>query len=233
MSLSDQEKIVVITGIDTGVGKTVATGLLARWFKENGSRVITMKMVQTGCNDLSEDIVEHRKLSGMDLLDEDAEGLTCPYVFPVPCSPHLAARLHGSFINPDVIKSSADQLAEKYERVLLEGVGGLFVPLNDDTLLIDLIANNRWQLLLVTGPKLGSINHTLAALEAIENRNIPLLGLIYNLEGSRQADPRIVQDSRIVFAEKLQKMGGTARICDIPEVTCTTSYCVDFSTLFN
>ena len=74
-------------------GKTVATGLMARWFKDNAITAITMKMAQTGCSDMSDDILEHRKLAGQELVEEDAMGITCPYVFPVPCSPHLAARL--------------------------------------------------------------------------------------------------------------------------------------------
>ena len=70
MDSASRGKIIAVTGIDTGIGKTVATGLLARWLGESGFRVITMKMVQTGCSGLSEDIIEHRKLSGSSLLDD-------------------------------------------------------------------------------------------------------------------------------------------------------------------
>ena len=225
--------IIMISGIDTGIGKTVVTGLLARWLKDAGRRVITMKMVQTGCANLSEDIVEHRTLAGLPLQEEDAVGLTCPYVFPVPCSPHLAARLDGRRIEPRAIVEHTRQLAEHYEYVLAEGAGGLFVPLNEEALLIDLPAEQQWPVVLVTSPRLGSINHTLAALEAIEHRNIRLQGLIYNLADAPNTDPRIVDDSRRLFARRLRDMGYAERLCDVPTVSCTPSYCVDFSPLFD
>lgn len=231
--MAEHPHLIVVTGIDTNIGKTVATGLLARWFKDNGSRTITMKMAQTGCSDISEDIVEHRKLAGQELAEEDAMGITCPYVFPVPCSPHLAARLEGRTIDTEVISGAAEQLVKEYDIVLMEGVGGLFVPLNEQTVLIDLCSEKNWPVILVTGPRLGSINHTLAALEALDRRNISLIGLIYNLDGSRGTDPRIVDDSRRLFSERLTDFGCEGKLCDLPEVSCTESYCVDFSILFN
>ncbi len=231
--MAGKGRVIVISGIDTGIGKTVATGLIARFFKDNGIEVITMKMAQTGCSGLSEDIIEHRKLAGQQMFEEDAMGITCPYVFPVPCSPHLAARLDGRTIDTEVIAGAAEQLAGKYEYVLLEGVGGLFVPLNETSMVIDLCTEKNWPVILVTGPRLGSINHTLAALEALDRRNIGLVGLIYNLDGSRSTDPRIVADSRLLFEEKIADLGSEKKICDIPDVSCTESYCVDFSILFN
>jgi len=230
--VAEYPKVIVVSGIDTGIGKTVVTGLLARWFKDSGIRAITMKMAQTGCSTMSEDIMEHRKLAGQEMVEEDAMGVTCPYVFGVPCSPHLAARLDGRLIDTEVIARAAEQLANDYSHVLMEGVGGLFVPLNDTTMVIDLIAEKNWPVLMVTGPRLGSINHTLAALEALDQRNIALLGLIYNLDGSRTTDPRIVDDSRRLFAERMADIGCEGKICDVPDVSCTESYCVDFSILF-
>lgn len=230
--MAEYPKVIVVSGIDTGIGKTVVTGLLARWFKDNGIRAITMKMAQTGCSTMSEDIMEHRKLAGQEMVEEDAMGVTCPYVLGVPCSPHLAARLDGRLIDTEVIAKAAEQLANDYSHVLMEGVGGLFVPLNDSTMVIDLIAEKNWPVLMVTSPRLGSINHTLAALEALDHRNISLLGLIYNLDGSRTTDPRIVDDSRRLFAERMADIGCEGKICDVPDVSCTESYCVDFSILF-
>jgi dethiobiotin synthetase len=87
--------------------------------------------------------------------------------------------------------------------------------------------------LMVSSPRLGSINHTLAALEALDRRNISLVGLVYNLDGSRTTDPRIVDDSRRLFSERLSDIGFKGKICDVPDVSCTESYCVDFSVLFN
>lgn len=233
MRVAEIPKVIVVSGIDTGIGKTVVTGLLARWFKDNSIKAITMKMAQTGCTGISEDIIEHRKLAGQELVEEDAMGITCPYVFPVPCSPHLAARLEGRMVDTEVITNAAQELVKEYGTVLVEGVGGLFVPLNEDTMVIDLCAEKNWPVILVSGPRLGSINHTLAALEALDQRNISLVGLIYNLDGSKSTDPRIVDDSRRLFAERLVNSGAAGKICDLPDVSCTESYCVDFSVIFN
>ncbi|MCI5132575.1 MAG: dethiobiotin synthase, partial [Candidatus Electrothrix sp. EH2] len=77
-------KPLVICGIDTGVGKSVVTGLLARYLMEQGRAVITQKPVQTGCRDKPEDILVHRKFMGTDQLAPDEQGLTCSYCFPLP-----------------------------------------------------------------------------------------------------------------------------------------------------
>ena len=225
--------ITVISGIDTGVGKTVATGLLARWFRDNSLPVITMKMVQTGCSGISNDIIEHRTLSGMEMVEEDALGVTCPYVLKVASSPHLAARLDGITINPEVLIKSVDELTSKYDHVLLEGAGGLMVPLTEEVTIIDFLQDKGWPIVLVTSARSGSINHTLSCLEIIENRRITLQGIIYNLMGSDTIDGRIVEDSRAIFIRKLEEFNLSGRICDIPNVACTSSYCVDFSPLYN
>lgn len=231
--MAPRSKIIAVSGIDSGIGKTMVTGLLARWLHENGRRVITMKMVQTGCSGMSEDLIHHRKLAGLEMFEEDAMGLTCPYVFSVPGPPHLASRLDGRVINTEVIVEAADQLARNYDFVLVEGVGGLFVPLNETSMSIDVWAAANWPAILVTGPRPGSINHTLGSLEALDRRKIPLTGMIYNLDGSRNIDPRIVDDTRRLFADKLAYSGCEPKICDLPDVSCTESYCVDFSILFD
>ncbi|CAG0907551.1 unnamed protein product [Cyprideis torosa] len=90
-----------------------------------------------GCQNLSEDIIRHRKLMGIGLTEDDLKGTTCPYVFAKPCSPHLAASLEGKTIDPDIIIEATDILRKKYDFVVLEGVGGLMVPLRDDLFLVD------------------------------------------------------------------------------------------------
>lgn len=229
---TEQDKIIVVSGTDSGVGKSVVSGLLARWLHESGRTAITMKMVQTGCTGISSDIVEHRKLSNVSLQEEDAMGLTCPYLFSQPFYPLLASRLDRRYIDPEIIADSAYQLAESYDHVIVEGTGGLFVPLTDETSIIDLIDAHGWSTLLVTTPVTGTINHTCGSLEALENRNIPIQGLIYNLKTVAEIDHRVIDDTRNVLNRYLDKMGLAGRMCDIPQVACTESYCVDFSSIF-
>ncbi|MBN2743636.1 MAG: dethiobiotin synthase [Marinilabiliaceae bacterium] len=118
-----------ITAIDTDAGKSIATGVYARQLMQQGHRVITMKVAQTGCTGMSDDIVTHRRLMGIDLLPEDVRGDTCPYLFPFPASPHLSAALAGQVIDPAHIEACVARLSGDYDRVVVEGVGGLMVPL--------------------------------------------------------------------------------------------------------
>ncbi|WP_159990697.1 dethiobiotin synthase [Pelistega ratti] len=173
-------KVIFISGIDTNVGKTVATGVYAKQLMDKGFSVVTQKMVQTGCQGLSEDIMVHRQIQGIPLMQEDKEGLTCPYVFPYPCSPHLAAKLVNENIQENVIESATQQLVQRYDIVLLEGAGGLMVPYQENRTTLDYLIQSRYPLWLVTSGKLGSINHTLLSLEICRLNHIHVEKLIYN-----------------------------------------------------
>lgn len=176
-----KENVYFVSGIDTNIGKSYATGYLAREWNKNGIRTITQKFIQTGNTELSEDIELHRKLMGTGLLPEDKEGLTMPEIFTYPCSPHLAAEIDKRPIDFNKIERATEALSEKYDAVLLEGAGGLMVPLTRDLLTIDYIAQKNYPLIFVTSGRLGSINHTLLSLEAIRKRGIRLHTLMYNL----------------------------------------------------
>ncbi|WP_032093037.1 dethiobiotin synthase [Necropsobacter rosorum] len=173
--------VFFISGIDTDIGKTVATGWYAQKLMRQGFSVITQKMVQTGCRGIAQDLLTHRRMQGIAPTEEDKQGITCPYVFDYPCSPHLAAAREMRRIEPEIIAKSTALLAQKYDYVLLEGAGGLCVPYNDSETTLDYIAARGYPLILVTSGKLGSINHTLLSLLACRARNITLHALVYNL----------------------------------------------------
>ena len=97
-------RVFFISGIDTGVGKTVATGLMSRFLRERGVDHCTVKMVQTGCDGFSEDLDAHRAIAGMPRLPEDEEGLTAPQIFKFPASAALAARLEGRAVDLGAIE---------------------------------------------------------------------------------------------------------------------------------
>ena len=194
-----QGKILFVGGIDTGIGKTVATGWLAAKLMQQGFSVITQKIVQTGCTGISDDILVHRRLQNLPLLPEDTDGTTCPYLFGYPCSPHLAARMVGARIDPAVINRATAKLAERYDYVLLEGAGGLAVPLDDTLTTLDFIRAQAYPAVLVTSGRLGSINHTLLSLAACRQQGIAVEMLIYNR--FPPADPLIERET----AEYLQR----------------------------
>ena len=174
-------KVFFITGIDTDCGKTYITGLLAKHLQEQGVSIITQKLTQTGCEIVSDDIREHRKIMGIELLAEDIAGITCPYVFPFAASPHLSAQMGNTEINPEVLHNATKKLSEKFDIVFVEGVGGLCVPLTKSYLLLDYFKQEKHPLILVSSSKLGSINHTILSLEMCKQNNIPLHAIIYNI----------------------------------------------------
>lgn len=171
---------IFISGIDTDAGKTYATSFYACKLKDEGLSVITQKFIQTGCVDVSEDIVKHRELMGIPMQDMDVLGLTAPIIFSYPASAQLAARLDGKEIDLSLVEDATAQLLERYDIVLIEGAGGLMVPITDTYTTIDYVAEHKLPMVLVTNGRLGSINHTLLSLEAISRRNIELKAVIYN-----------------------------------------------------
>lgn len=179
-------KVLFISGIDTNIGKTYATAALANALIKAGRTTITQKMIQTGCKGISEDIQKHRTLMRMPLLDIDMDGTTCPINLTYPSSPHLAAEIDGTTINLDIVTEATKKLTQLYNIVLLEGAGGLMVPIKTDDsplgsfLTIDYIKQNRYPVVLVTSGRLGSINHTLLSIEACRHRKIKIAMIIYN-----------------------------------------------------
>ncbi|MDO5016758.1 MAG: dethiobiotin synthase [Porphyromonas sp.] len=183
-----------VSGIDTDAGKTIATGWVSRQLLSQGVNVITQKLVQTGCKEMSDDILVHRKIEGRALLPEDQNHTTHPILFDKPASPHIAAELQGKTIDISLATAATRQLMQKYDQVLVEGAGGLMVPITRQLLTIDYITEQRLPVILVTTAQLGSINHTLLSLEALANRKIEIPLVIYN-QGLTY-DPIVTEDSR-------------------------------------
>ncbi|MDE5745206.1 MAG: dethiobiotin synthase [Paramuribaculum sp.] len=173
--------IIFISGTDTDAGKSYATGWLASRIADEGKTVATMKFVQTGNKGFSEDIAVHRSIMGISSLPEDLSGLTAPEIYTYPASPSLAAKIDRRPIDLRKIEAAMRTLAANYDVLLVEGAGGLMVPLDyEGTLTIDFPLANNLPVALVTNGKLGSINHTILALEALKTRGMNLHSLLYN-----------------------------------------------------
>jgi len=207
--------VYFISGIDTGIGKTYTTGYLAKLWNAQGKKTITQKLVQTGNTDISEDIEQHRKMMQMGWFPEDESKLTMPEIFTYPASPHLATKIDGREIDFQKIADATRQLTEKYEVVLLEGAGGLMVPLTTELLTIDYIAEQKFPVILVSSGRLGSINHTLLSLEALKSRGLELFALAYNLNDESQ-DALISQDTAEFLKNYLARHFPDAQWIDIP-----------------
>ncbi len=207
-------KVLFISGIDTDAGKTYATAFIALNLRKEGLTVATQKFIQTGCRDTSEDIEAHRRLTGDTPLPEDLDGTTAPIIFTYPCSAQLAARIDGRDIDLSLIDRSTGQLAQRYDRVLVEGAGGLLVPVTDDFMAIDYIATRSLPVALVTNARLGSINHTLLSLEALAVRQIELPLVVFN--HYYDTDAVIAADTRDFLGRYLEKNFPDTEIVDMP-----------------
>ena len=209
-------RILFVTGIDTNIGKTYATAFLFEKLSGSGQRVITQKLVQTGCVGTSEDIEAHRRLTGHAFMEEDRLGLTCPYIFSYPASPHFAADIDGKSVDCKIIDHATETLLSRgYDRILLEGAGGLMVPITKDYLTVDFVADRNYPVALVTSGRLGSINHTLLNLELCRHRGIAVESIVYNLYPAE--DDRIIANTLDYLRFYLQKYHPDTQLMVMPE----------------
>ncbi|MCL1980007.1 MAG: dethiobiotin synthase [Proteobacteria bacterium] len=214
--MTTPHRTIAVGGIDTDVGKSYVTGLLARHLVQQGHSVTTFKPIQTGCREMSEDIVLHRRLMEQSLTEFDRNGTTCPYLFPFPASPRLAARMVGATIDISVLDQAVATLQGHFDWLLVEGAGGLMVPINEQWRLLDYYAARGFPLVLVTTPRLGSINHTRLSLEAIKARSIRLLGTVYNLFGDHPRE--IVQDTFLEIRQALVDYSLAQTVVIVPDI---------------
>ena len=211
-------RVYFISGIDTGIGKTVVAGRMCRALQEAGRDWISVKMVQTGCDGFSEDLDAHRALAGVGRFPEDEEGLTAPQIFKFPASPLLAAALEGRTVDLKRIAASVEACAKRHEIVIVEGAGGLLVPLTEETLTADFVAEKGWPLILVASGRLGAINHILLSMEAAKARGIPFAGIVMN--DYPQADPLLFEDARKAVARALKRMGIACPVMTSRDALC-------------
>ena len=210
------DKIYFVSGIDTDAGKTVATGWLARELMRIGRRVATLKLVQTGAKGVSPDIALHRRIMQC-ALPEDDDGTTAPEIYTYPASPHLAAEIDKRPINFAHIDEAVQTLAKAYDVLLIEGAGGLMVPLTRHLSTIDYVKVAGWPVLFVGSGKLGAINHAVLSLEALERRRMPLAAFVWNrwFDG---ADPLIAADGRDYLKTYVSKHAPQALWFDCPVI---------------
>jgi dethiobiotin synthetase len=176
------EKGVFVTGIDTGVGKTVIAGAIAAAVKAHGLDVGVMKPVATGAREIegklvSEDAVYLKKI--IDSTDDD--NLVNPIRLKPALAPTMAASKTGVSIDLDKIWKAYEVLADKHDFVVVEGIGGLMVPIDDNTLVADMVLKMDLALVIVSKHYLGAINHTLLTLEYARSRNLRIKGIIFNM----------------------------------------------------
>jgi dethiobiotin synthetase len=187
---------LVVAGIGTDVGKTVVSAVLCRTLQAD-----YWKPVASGTEDGP---VDHQVMSSL-LAGTDSKIHPCAYVFRKSLSPHIAAKLDGDEISLERI-----QVPQTDRPIIIELAGGLAVPLNDSSTNLDLLTVWSFPVVVVSRHYLGSINHTLLTLEALQNRDIPVAGIIFNGE-------ELPDTERII--ERLGKVPVWGRIPMLSRVT--------------
>jgi len=173
-----------ITGTDTGIGKTALGALLLAELRRRGINAAPMKPAQTGCElrgSSSErsvpDLDYSLSMTGLAVSEEDY-ALMAPYCFEPACSPHLAAEMAGTGIELETLSSTGRELAAEYDRIIVEGSGGILVPINRRETMLDLMKALGLPVLLASRPGLGTINHTLLSIRTLRNAGLEIAGII-------------------------------------------------------
>jgi len=178
---------VFVTGTDTGVGKTLVTATVVSALKAQSVNAGVMKPITTGSAD-------GHALSDPDWLisvteTADAPDLVAPYRLRLAAAPLVAATRANVAIDPSRITQAFRALSARHDCVLVEGIGGVLVPVTADLFVVDLIKRLGLPVLLVARAGLGSINHTLLTLDCLRTRGVPILGLVFNHPARPPAAP--------------------------------------------
>lgn len=185
------KKTYFVTGIGTEIGKTISSAVLVE--KLNADY---WKPIQAGDLDNSDSIkVQNLISNSISIFHQESYRLTQPF------SPHYAAELDG--IEIDLKKIT---IPETENNLIIEGAGGLMVPINQKDLMIDLIQKLGIEVILISKNYLGSINHTLLSIEALKNRNIPITGIIFNGIKTEASESIILERTQLQFLGRIPEM---------------------------
>lgn len=204
-----------VTATDTGVGKTVISGAIADWFRRRGNRVAVCKPAATGC--------EHRREG---LVSEDAEflahhadarhplDLICPQRYAEPLAPSVAARRAGRPLEWDAIDRSLRLMQQDSDVLVVEGVGGVLVPMDDKHTVLDMAGWIGLPTVVVARPALGTINHTLLTVRTLRSAGIKVLGVVINRYPAEM--PGIAEETS---PREIERFAKVPVLCVVPDVS--------------
>lgn len=207
---------IFVAGTDTHVGKTHVCGLFLDFSRKNGSDAGYQKWAATGPEFPPADLEACLRMARLPSVPELVSSQVV-YHFALPASPHLAAEQEGAVIDPAVIRARYKEMLACHELLIVEGVGGLMVPLNRELLLVDLLRELKIPTLVVAKSGLGTINHTLLTLAALRHRDIPVLGVVFS-DAVLDEDALLVEDNMRTIAEMGQvRVFGRLLRCPDPD----------------
>ncbi|MDQ0877444.1 dethiobiotin synthetase [Paenibacillus sp. V4I3] len=201
-----------VTGTDTCVGKTMVTAALTAAFRAEGLNAGVWKPVQSGAL-LGSGVTDAECLLKRSGIDECPEAVA-PFTFEASLTPFLAAKHAGVTLTIKELIAAGEPLINRYEALLIEGAGGVAVPLTEDSLVIDLISELHTPALVVSHSGLGTINHTLLTVSLLRQRDIPIVGVIMN-DGALEShdDPSVSTN-----ADLIERYGGVKVLGRFPRL---------------
>jgi len=185
---------IFITGTDTGIGKTIVSCALMHELAQQGYKVAGMKPIASGAsfhngqlqNEDALALIQHANTSA------DYERVN-PYCFEPAIAPHIAAKQARVDINMSIIQQAFTELGKQADWVVVEGVGGWMVPINEQQVVADIAFELALPVILVVGLRLGCINHTLLTMESMQSKGVNIMGWIAN-----QLDPDLTATEQII-----------------------------------
>lgn len=191
---------IFITGTDTGVGKTVVAAGLALALRERGLKVGVMKPVATGCLGDGKRLISSDAVFLLEAAENEYPALTNPFRFKNPLAPNVASVVEKKEIPIEKILKAYRELRCHYDYVIVEGIGGLLVPITKDYFVANLIHEFNLPVLIVARGGLGTINHTLLTVDAATIRGFEVRGVIFNrmpkvnLSMAEITNPKVIHD---------------------------------------
>jgi dethiobiotin synthetase len=189
---------IFVTGTDTGVGKTVLSLLIMQFFYNNGFSPFYLKPFQTGCSSPYDDDSDARFIyRNVGQLKGEDPAQSVIYCFKNPKAPYFAARDEGRQKDIDVRTTPAmlEQKSGAFSPVIIEGAGGVFVPIDEKTLMIDLIELTASMPIVAARAGLGTINHTLLTINALRHRGIEPMGIVFIDAGDKHTPPDMIREN--------------------------------------
>jgi dethiobiotin synthetase len=222
---------IMVTGTDTGVGKTVIAGALAASLRARGIDCGVMKPIQTGALTTPEGRVSvDARFLALAAGVSDPADTVCPVLLDAPAAPSVAAAEAGQEIHILPILDAFDALATRHELMIVEGAGGLAVPIVGKYLLAELVLELELPLLIVARAALGTINHTLLTIHFARHHGLKILGVIIN---DYPAEPDLAERTAPALIERLSGIPILALVPRIEDVDVDTANTRGLADLFS
>ena len=199
-----------ITGTDTGVGKTLITAGIVRWLRSQWIDVVPVKPVQTGAEKkgdilVAPDLEFCLSASGLQPgLDE--KRWMSPYLYEPACSPHLAGRIAGRYPDISIIQKYIELILRRRQAVVVEGAGGIMVPLNENESMLDLMKALNYPVVLVSRIGLGAVNHALLSINTLVTAGLGVAGIIFNQNTPPVPENRYIEEDNPLVISRFGKV---------------------------